>query len=138
MLTISLDFDGTVTRDPQHWRRWLALARVDGHRVITVTSRRDTAQSRAEIREVLGEDHEIVFAYDQPKKMAAIEAGHDVDIFIDDQPHMIGQGGESTRVVGLFENELRHAWAVLKDAMTMGSHPALHALERRLETVLGE
>jgi hypothetical protein len=78
-LTIALDFDGTVTRDPQHWRRWLALARIDGHKVITVTSRRSTFENLVEIQAVLGRDHEIVFAYDQPKRMAAIEAGHCVD-----------------------------------------------------------
>lgn len=139
-MLIAIDFDGTLTADPGMWFTMLPQAIAHGHKLVTVTSRRESFENRQTIeklmREVLGETWPIVFAYDQPKRMAAAESGHYPDVWIDDQPHMIGYGGESLEVVGVFENELRHALEVLRQVGASGDRTS--RLIDRLETVLGK
>lgn len=137
-MKISLDFDGTITADPVFWCAFIMDAKDRGHDVITVTHRRDTPENRRAIENILGPSHLVIFAYDRPKKLAAIEAGHQVDIWIDDAPHGIGTGDENLETQSVFEIELRNALAVLKDALPFywESHPKLLDLCRRLGTVL--
>lgn len=139
-MLIAIDFDGTLTACHGSWFTTLPHFLAHGHTLVTVTSRRNTLENLREIEavmiEVLGKKWPIVFAYDQPKRMAARAAGFDPDIWIDDQPWTIGQGGESLEVVSVFENELRHAHKVLTDGNLRMSE--FGELIDRLETVLGK
>ena len=138
-MLIAIDFDGTLTACHGSWFSTLPHFVAHGHSLVTVTSRRKSLENQREIecvmREVLGETWPIVFAYDQPKRMAARAAGFDPDIWIDDQPWTIGTGGESLDVVSVFENELRHAHKVLTNGDLRMDEFA--ELVERLETVLG-
>lgn len=140
-MLIAIDFDGTLTACHGSWLTTLPHFVAHGHKFVTVTSRRETMSNRVEIEaamiDVLGKTWPIVFAYDQPKRMAARAAGFDPAIWIDDQPWTIGQGGESLDVVSVFENELRHAYDVLKNEVGEIDSIGLRLIER-LETVLGK
>lgn len=136
-MIIALDFDGTVTADPAFWCEFVCDAVAFGHEVITVTHRRDIPENRAAIAEILGADHPVIFAYDKPKKLAAIEAGYEVSVFIDDNPVGIGDGTERLATQSVFEIELRNAWRVLKWQSGNMDRIGLELL-KRLETVLGD
>jgi len=140
-MKISIDFDGTMTADPGLWFTVLPHIVAHGHELITVTHRRDTLENRQTIeqhqRDMLGRTWPIVFAYDKPKKFAAIEAGHEVAVWIDDNPHGIGDGSENVSCQSVFEIELRHALKWLNESSTMGSWPFVRELVKRIETVLG-
>lgn len=140
-MLIAIDFDGTFTADPTFWSFFANDAVVHGHRVITVTHRRDTFENAQAMRN-LGVNWPIVFAYDKPKKLAAIEAGYDeVSVWIDDNPHGIGDGTENVATQSVFEIELRNALCVLA-AMPMdweSDHgKRVDALLDRLATVIAE
>lgn len=103
-LTIAIDFDKTFTADPVMWRRFVVLALGSGHRVVMVTGRADRVMhsdpSRHwgnEVRAALAEQRltvvlPVLFAGDMPKRLAAEQAGYQVDIWIDDDPENIGGG----------------------------------------------
>lgn len=136
-MLLALDFDGTYTAHPEAWSLCLRAWRLCGVQVITVTARRDTLENRQAMQSA-GVDWPIIFAYDQPKKLAAIEAGYAVDVWIDDNPHGIGDGTENVATQSVFEIELRHALKVIREDATYRQEPAfLHGLRTRLETVLG-
>lgn len=143
-MKIALDFDGTVTADPDFWSAFVEDALDRGHQVLTVTHRRDTHENRRAIEKVLGPSHPVVFAYDKPKKLAAKEAGHEPHIWIDDNPHGIGDGTENVATQSVFEIELRHALRVLKMSEDYRELPRearvmamLVNLRERIETVVG-
>ena len=135
-MIIALDFDGTFTADPKFWLFFARDAVVHNHQVITVTHRRKTFENEQTMRN-LGVNWPIVFAYDQPKKMAAIEAGYAVDVWIDDNPHGIGDGTENVDCQSVFEIELRHAYKTLNECSTMSSWQFIRELVERLDSVLG-
>lgn len=136
-MLIAIDFDGTFAEDPKAFTQVAFQFLKSGHNVVTVTSRRRTLENEQHMREA-GITWPILFApHDKPKKRAAIEAGWNVDVWVDDQPHMIGRGDESLECVGVFENELRHALRTLKTFQDYRIHPTLTNLMTRLETVLG-
>lgn len=136
-MLIALDFDGTFTADPKFWSFFAHDAVVNGHQVITVTHRRDTFENAQAMRN-LGVNWPIVFAYDLPKKYAAMKCGYAVDIWIDDNPQGVGDGSAFLGTQSVFEIELRNAMAVITAAMKEGEQlPArMYRLVERLETVL--
>lgn len=132
-MLIAIDFDGTFASDPPAFIAAVSELLFKGHDLVTVTSRRKTLENEQHMRES-GITWPILFAYDKPKKLAAIEAGFKVDVWIDDQPHMIGRGDESLECVGVFENELRYALEISKQYRHLDG---IEHLVTRLETVLG-
>lgn len=136
MKCLAIDYDATYTAHPQLVHDLAVTALSYGIEVVTVTSRRKTLENEREMR-AAGVSWPIIFAYDKPKKMAAIEAGCNPCCWLDDQPHMIGQGNESLECVGVFENELRHALTVLREFSRYQMIGPLFPLIERLETVLG-
>ena len=133
-LLIALDFDGTFNADRDTWlecaRLWLAA----DHELITVTSRKLTPENLRVIADA-GVTWPVVFAYDKPKKLAAIEAGYHVDIWVDDHPQGIGDGTESTSTQTVFEVELRHAADTLRRRVN-DLDLCFRDLLTRLETVI--
>ncbi len=131
-----LDYDGTFTEDQALWLAFGERWRERGHDVITVTHRRDTLENRQEMA-AAGVSWPIVFAYDCPKKFAAIEAGYAVDVWIDDNPQGIGTGDDHEPTTqSVFEIELRHALSELKS--TIIRTDTTNRLITRIETVLGK
>lgn len=135
MLTIALDYDGTYTAAPDLWQRFAKMAIEQGHRVITITARRDTLTSRIAMREA-GVSWPIIFAYDKPKKLEALRLREEVAIWIDDNPQSIGDGTENLATQTVFEIELRHATAVLREVQAGLKNTHLDELLRRLQTVV--
>lgn len=134
-MLIALDFDGTYTACPGSWFCSVPHFQAHGHEIITVTSRRKTLENEQAMRQA-GVTWPIVFAYDCPKRLAAILAGYAVDVWIDDNPQGIGDGTENVSTQSVFEIELRHAYDVLK-TMRFDCPIALAVLLQRIETVLG-
>lgn len=87
-MIIALDYDDTWTADPGVWLALLAAAKGRGHTVIMVTQRAEgqSAQIRADLAASKVEIP-VVYAYGQAKRDAAIAAGYEVDVWIDDTPY---------------------------------------------------
>ena len=137
-MKFALDFDGVVNSDATFiWRRWLCDVKDEGHEVITVTSRHPSERNLKTIRYLLAdESHEVVFSHDKPKKLAAIQAGHkNIQVWIDDNPHLIGDGTEDMRTHSVYEVELRHARDVLRNLAEVPCQE-LQELLARIETVI--
>lgn len=138
MKCLAIDYDGTYTAHPQLIHELAVTALSFGIEVVTVTSRRKTLENEQAMR-AAGISWPIIFAYDKPKRMAAAEVGVFPCVWLDDQPHMIGQGGETLECVGVFENELRHILNELRALKNNGCETgATHRMRMRLETVLGD
>lgn len=94
-LTFGLDFDDTFTACPELWVSFIRQAQIAGHRVIVVTCRRNTAESRLEIREFMerhGCDVQFVCTDMGSKCWAMNHRGIHVDIWIDDEPNTVMNG----------------------------------------------
>ena len=95
-MLIAIDFDDTLTADPNLWRNFIATSREIGHCVVCVTARRDTDDNRETIESWMHE-HGIypMFTYytglaSKVDHMAKI--GLKVDIWIDDDPRKCALG----------------------------------------------
>ena len=80
-MIIGIDFDGTITRDPDLWYAFIAAARQRGHAVIVVTGRKE----RPPVPNALA----VIHARGDFKCAAARRAGFKVDVWIDDEPGLI-------------------------------------------------
>ena len=91
-LTFGIDFDGTLARDPKLFGRFIRMLHRAGHVAVLVTGRSDMTPHAAEVRAVMAGLPEIplVFAGPNWKRHAAKEAGHEIDIWVDDRPEYIG------------------------------------------------
>jgi len=92
-LTIAIDFDGTLARDPSLFNRLIAIIQMSGHTAVLVTGRAMGTPHETEVRRVIERmPHKIpmVFAGPQWKRQAALEAGYKIDIWIDDMPEYVG------------------------------------------------
>ncbi len=102
-MVIAIDYDGTISSAPSMFKVIFMLALSLGHTVLIITQR--TEEQGEEIKKFVEEvntdyDVPIVWASGKAKQAAAIEAGHFVDIWIEDNPISIfeplvyvGQGG---------------------------------------------
>ena len=91
-MILGIDFDDTFTVDPPFFREIVKLAKAAGHTIVMVTLR--SKEDREEIEDVTKCVMPIVFCSMlqgklQKKRIAALRAGYDVDIWIDDSPEMI-------------------------------------------------
>lgn len=94
-MLIAIDFDETLTKDPQLWRWFYQIAAQRGHRLICVTARRQTADNVDLIDEWLAAQQIDLPVYftslgSKVAHMAAI--GLNVDIWIDDDPKTCAMG----------------------------------------------
>ncbi len=95
-LRIALDFDQTITADPELFSQFTALARARGHKVICVTLRGRHEEDLAEVEDLLcayGMYPMNVYMTCLGSKTAHMEAlGVPVDIWIDDNPKALVHG----------------------------------------------
>lgn len=92
-LTIAIDYDGTLARDPRLFGMLIRTMIAQGHQPILVTGRALGTPHEAEVRAVMAQMPDaipMVFAGPHWKRQAAKEAGFAVDIWIDDMPEYIG------------------------------------------------
>lgn len=90
-LTIAVDFDETFTADVDLWTSFILIAQSKGHKVVCITARKESFDSRRELETALPKNVDIYFAYDMAKLNYAEKYGIEVDIWIDDSPYMIVQ-----------------------------------------------
>lgn len=79
-MRIGLDYDGTYTRDPELWDKFVMMAELRGHEVVCITMRYETEP-------VFDMPCEVVYTGRQAK--ISNIAGCRVDIWIDDNPQWI-------------------------------------------------
>ena len=79
---IGLDFDGTYTRDPLLWDRFIAVANEHGHEVICVTMRFED-ESLADF------PCEVIYTARKGKVGHMVKLGRPIDIWIDDNPQWL-------------------------------------------------
>lgn len=106
MATYGIDYDETWTTDPGLWASFVRTAVGRGHTVVLVTNRISAGRWGREVRQALRlvPISGIVFAGAAPKRTAALQAGHRVDVWIDDAPRTVELGLEGT-VAPLFWRE---------------------------------
>jgi hypothetical protein len=87
MPTISIDYDGTFTLDPEAWTKAIDIFRRAGFRVICITSRFPNVP----IGPFPGE---VFYACGAHKWDFAHENGIEVDVWVDDWPAQVGEHPE--------------------------------------------
>lgn len=90
-MTIAIDYDKTWTEDPPLWLAFVEAAWKRGHCVIMVTGRNAWSDDMA--RGGMPDDLPIIYSGSpfgmQFKQRAALAAGFEVDVWIDDMPGTI-------------------------------------------------
>ena len=81
-MRISLDYDGTYTRDPKRWDAFVKLMQDGGHEVVCVTMRYPT--ETVEIPNV-----ETIYTSREGKLFVCARRGISIDVWIDDMPKLI-------------------------------------------------
>ena len=99
MAVFAIDFDGTFTEDPELFHQFVNLLKKRDHDVILVTQRGE--EYHQEIQDVILDRMLVLHCPGIPKWTAARQAGIDVDIWIEDNPHalfngFVYTGGEQT------------------------------------------
>jgi DNA-binding LacI/PurR family transcriptional regulator len=89
-VNLSLDFDGTYTRDPETWNNVVALFRAAGHKVYVVTMRYDNENEGTAVRSALeGKVDGIYFTGRKAKAPFMFEQGISIDVWLDDIPFFV-------------------------------------------------
>ena len=100
-LTISIDYDDTFSAAPGLWLSFIEEACEDGNTVILTSRREDTPENQAQILAAIGEESYlsavILAGPDSTKRDAAMAAGFEVDIWIDDEPSTVDGPLENQR-----------------------------------------
>lgn len=94
-MLIALDYDGTYTADPELWRAFIRNAQARGHQVFIVTMRHGIDHVQSEHhdveRQLAGLADRIVYTGRAAKRPRMEFLGHQVQIWIDDQPHWVNE-----------------------------------------------
>ena len=90
-LTIAIDFDGTFAEDPDAFREVVGVFKARGHRCLLVTNRPE--EWGKDVRDLVGDLMPIVFAGTSSKRGAVHRQGYEVDIWVDDMPHIVEMEG---------------------------------------------
>lgn len=87
-MNLSLDYDGTYTRDPALWDAVIKAFRMRGHKVFVITMRYES--QGAYVKEDLqGKVDKIYFTGHKAKQKFILEKGINIDVWIDDMPFFI-------------------------------------------------
>ena len=87
-MLIAIDYDKTWTEDPDFWNQVVCIGRSRDHSFVMVTARSKWSDDMA--RSNLPQDLPIVYTGGRElKRKAAFQAGHYVDVWVDDMPGTI-------------------------------------------------
>jgi hypothetical protein len=93
MITIAVDFDGTITAIPAEIASFVDAVKASGNRCIVVTRRYNTEENQTDVAEFLKTNainaDRVIFAGALQKQAAANQAGETVSIWMDDTPGSI-------------------------------------------------
>jgi hypothetical protein len=90
-MIIAIDYDNTYAADPETFNKVIKTFQDAGHTVICVTGRSNDGLMDKPVRESIGKLIPVVFAGSEWKRSAAKRHGYDVNVWIDDNPEMIGK-----------------------------------------------
>lgn len=98
-LKFGVDFDDTLSADPESFGKMFKILQDSGHEIVIVTGRSPIDKWKQEAEVMLlylinkySLDHiPIVFSGTEWKKISANKAGHKIDIWIDNSPEYIGK-----------------------------------------------
>lgn len=90
-MQIGVDFDGTFAADPETFRKVVKTFQDAGHVCVLITNR--GKEWGAEVEELVDNLMPIVFAGTSTKRWAAVRAGYDIDVWIDDNPQWVDEEG---------------------------------------------
>ena len=93
-LTIALDYDGTVTADPDLWKIFLKQAKSRRHRVAIVTMRYPEEPIPDSIAAMAWR---VIYTSRRAKESYLSSRGVHIDIWIDDDPNYIFSDAQSAR-----------------------------------------
>lgn len=85
-MLFGIDFDNTITRDPELFKDFIKLCNNRGHSCVVITMREDNSENKTKISNTIGEDVRIIFCNHTFKRKVAIHQGIHIDIWIDDMP----------------------------------------------------
>lgn len=83
-MIISIDIDGTWSKDPVMWLSFSTMAESIGHQVIITTNRRCWSEDMDRMR--IPPSMTVIYADRKLKRRATLDAGYIVDVWIDDMP----------------------------------------------------
>ncbi len=96
-MNLSLDYDGTYTRDPIIWDAAIKVLRQAGHKVYVVTMRYDNEREGTPVRLALALHADaIYFTGRKAKQKFMHDHGIRIDVWIDDQPGFIFMDAQIT------------------------------------------
>lgn len=88
---IALDFDNTITADPELWFEFVKAAQLRGHDVRIVTFRHGGGNNMDIALFNAGLNLPVIFTSGSPKWDFCHNLGFKPDIWIDDNPRWVGQ-----------------------------------------------
>jgi hypothetical protein len=91
VMNIALDYDGTFTRDPLMWEKFIEVAKLYGHNVFVCTMRYPGGVESIDSIKSLGVD--VIYTARRAKGKFLADAGIPVDIWVDDMPVWIFENG---------------------------------------------
>lgn len=88
-MIFAIDYDGTYSAAPASMEAVARLLHGFGHKVIMVTQRAAEQSGTMELAEdtILT----VIYASGYAKRLAALDAGYDVDVWMDDNPMSVDQ-----------------------------------------------
>lgn len=94
-MNIAIDFDNTLTADPDLWGIFVDRAKKLGHRCYCVTARRDTEENNEIVSEWMNENQitiPVFYTSLRSKVEYMQERDIKIDIWIDDDPRTLVNG----------------------------------------------
>lgn len=92
-MKIGIDYDYTFSEDPEMFRKFIDLLHEHGHEAVIVTQRPSTIWNK-DLEEDVQNKIEVVYAGEGWKCHAAVNAGHSIDIWMDDNPQCVSEPPE--------------------------------------------
>lgn len=95
-MNVSLDYDKTYTEDPECWKKVVRSLQSSGHKVFCVTLRSKEIDYHKDfdVLELMGVRN--VFCDGRPKRKTTEDLGIKIDVWIDDAPEAVTNGGTYT------------------------------------------
>lgn len=92
-MKIGIDYDNTFSEDPEMFRKFIDLLQEYGHEAVIVTQRPSTVWNK-DLEEDIQDKIEVVYAGEGWKCHAAVNAGHSIDVWMDDNPQCVAEPPE--------------------------------------------
>lgn len=90
-MIFGIDFDNTLSRNPEMFFEIIDVLKRHGNEVVLVTARSEDGMMDLEVKRIINNRIPIVFAGRMWKDQAALQHGYKIDIWIDDKPEFISK-----------------------------------------------